>query len=642
MAEQRRQMIEERARLAAEAEAAGDAPKPETANGDNTATPSAENPATAGPVAVAGEEATLSNDLLKLTLSNKGAGIQTAQLLKYNRTLGSEGNYVTLNETRPNPIGSFSSEPNKFDESLWKIKEKTATSVTFEADTPDKLHIEKTFRIPEDRPYEVDMDISIRNDSGALVELDNTQTKYIYAGGAAPLHFDEWSMQIGMFYREDQSTFVAKNVDYFGGRKKVLGVFGRSEKPYIVLPSEDEKADNLAFAGVNDQFFTILIQAEEPQDGRIWSDKYNVVINGDREESERKRMRGCELAMGLPNIALNPGDKQTLSYDIFIGPKESQILKQSDEGWKMAMNYDQIPIFGKLFGWAIKPLALALSASMIWLHDHVGNYGIAIILLTIIVRLLMWPVYAKSSRSMKRMSKLSPIMKEIKEKYPDDPQRVNQETMKLYSEYGINPMGGCLPMFLQLPVFLGFYRMLWGAVELRHESFLFANDLTMPDQFAMIGGFPIHLFPILMALASLVQMWMTPKTGDNTQRIIFMMMPFMFLVFCYNFASGLALYWTVSNVFTVVQTWIMNKLPEPELTKSDKPKKGKPGFMTKLQDKLEAAQAQQLENSGKKPAKKASSSKKNEPKTPAPGQSRTKLASEKGSRHTKPKKKRKR
>jgi YidC/Oxa1 family membrane protein insertase len=201
-------------------------------------------------------------------------------------------------------------------------------------------------------------------------------------------------------------------------------------------------------------------------------------------------------------------------------------------------------------------------------------------------------------------------------------------------------MGGCLPMLVQLPVFLGFYRMLSGAVELRHEPFGFVQDLTMPDHFATIAGFgALNILPILMAIASFIQMAMIPKTGDNTQRMIFMMMPFIFLIFCYNFAAGLSLYWTVSNVFTIFQTWLMNKLPEPELVKANQQKKSKPGFMARLQEKIEAAQNQ---HQGGESAKKevAVTDKKKAPELPQIGQSRTKLASEKGSRHTKGKKKR--
>ncbi|MCL4153453.1 UNVERIFIED_CONTAM: hypothetical protein GTU68_007349, partial [Idotea baltica] len=182
---------------------------------------------------------------------------------------------------------------------------------------------------------------------------------------------------------------------------------------------------------------------------------------------------------------------------------------------------------------------------LVALNGLVGNFGVAIIIITILIRLLIWPVYAKSARSMKRMAKLTPLMKEIKEKHADDPQKMNQETMKLYQTYGINPLGGCLPMFIQLPIFLAFYRMLWSAVELRHESFLWVSDLSMPDVF--------YTIPVLMGLTSFIQIAITPKTGDKTQQMIFMFMPLIFLVICYNFASALALYWTVSNAFSILQ-----------------------------------------------------------------------------------------
>ena len=603
------------------------------------------------------ELSTIKTDDFELTLTNKGAGIQNAKLLKHFSKVDSKDEYVTLNGSRKSPIGALSSAPKKIDESVWTLKgPATATSVTYARETKDKLYIEKTFRLPEHgRRYEIEMELSIRNDSGEAIDLSETRTKYIYAGGGEPLHWHEWSMQMGLYYREDGNTYNAYNVDRFGRKKKILGIFGRSEKPYLVFPLKGVPANNLAFAGVNNQFFTTLIQAHDPQDAFIWGSKYDSIVDGDEEKSLARNTRGVEIAMGLPHeMTFAPGDQKTLTYDLYIGPKEAEVLLKADKahkhGWKLALNYDQIPIFGKIFGWAIKHLAEGLEWMMRKIHGLCGNWGVAIILLTILVRLLMWPVYAKSARSMKRMSKLSPMMAELKEKYPDDPQKVQKETMKLYSKYNINPVGGCLPMFLQLPVFLGFYRMLWGAVELRHESFMgFVTDLTMPDNLMMLGSFPLNILPILMSIASFIQMAMTPKTGDNTQRMIFMMMPVMFLVFCYNFASGLALYWTISNVFTIFQTWLMGKLPEPELKESTKEKPKKKGWMTKLQDKLEEAQLmaeqQQQQKGGGGPKGKKTASvgsnkkKKKQQQQPQPGQSRTKLPSQKGSRHTTSKKK---
>lgn len=178
-------------------------------------------------------------------------------------------------------------------------------------------------------------------------------------------------------------------------------------------------------------------------------------------------------------------------------------------------------------------------------------------------------------------------------------------------------------MFIQLPVFLAFYRMLWSAVELRHESFLWVDDLAMPDTMFMIPGLgiPFNLLPILMGLTSFIQIAITPKTGDKTQQMIFMLMPLIFLVICYNFAAALSLYWTTSNAFSILQTWLMNKMPEPELKKRAG---GKKSFMQKMQEQAEAAQKAKGSGGGGGVSSK----------------DRTRMPGEKGDRHTKGKKKR--
>lgn len=216
---------------------------------------------------------------------------------------------------------------------------------------------------------------------------------------------------------------------------------------------------------------------------------------------------------------------------------------------------------------------------------------------------------------MKRMSKLQPIMKELREKHKDNPQKLNQETMKLYREYGVNPMGGCLPMLVQIPIFFGVFNMINAAVELRGQSFLWVDDLSQPDHLTDVFGFPLNLLPILMAVTMVVQMRMTPQTGDKLQRRIFMLMPLMFFVFCYNYASALALYWTTQNIVSIGQTWLTNRMPEAQLVK--KPAKGskeaaavvddgkprKKGFMERMAEKLEEAQNQRDAAAGKAPSK---------------------------------------
>ncbi|MGY8644379.1 MAG: membrane protein insertase YidC [Verrucomicrobiales bacterium] len=582
------------------------------------------------PNAVKVETVELSNDKLIYKFTNKGAGIATVHLKDFNLKLNEDAEKVVINGESDHPIGAFSRGANLVDENVWEISEKTDNSISFTNATPGDLAITKTYTLAGEgqEPYEINLDVTIRNDNtvprstgSAGTEEDPGERWYLYMGSMAPLHKGEWAMQLGFFWKERGGNFEYLNVDKF---KK--GWFSSGgDKPFI-----KEWIENADWAGVNGQFFSTMLKMDEasPQGpSSVWGSRFPVKLEGHDEDSKSK-FHGIEAAFAMPIMSMNPGNVETRRFRIFTGPKQYPVLKSFGDDRQKAMNYDQIPIFGFLFGWAIRPLASVLTSALHWMHGLGMMYGVAIILITIAIRILIWPVYAKSTRTMKRMSKLTPKMTELKEKYKDNPQKMNEETMKLYRNYGVNPLGGCLPMFIQLPVFLSFYRMLWSEVDLRHEGFLWVDDLSMPDtQFEIpfpffgFSSIPINPLPILMAFTSFLQMALTPKTGDKTQRMLFMLMPFIFLVICYNFAAGLSLYWTTQNIFSIFQTWLMNKLPEPELKK----KKGG-GFMSKLQE--QAAAQQKAKQGGGQGAQ-------------GPG-SRTKLASEKGDRHTQSKKRKKR
>jgi YidC/Oxa1 family membrane protein insertase len=203
---------------------------------------------------------------------------------------------------------------------------------------------------------------------------------------------------------------------------------------------------------------------------------------------------------------------------------------------------------------------------------------------------------------MKRMGKLSPMMKEIREKHKEDPQKMNMEIMKLYRDYGINPLGGCLPLLFQSPIFLGYYNMMKSAVEMRGHSFLWVHDLSMPDTVAHLGGIPINPLPIIMTITMFLQMKFAPQPGMDAnpqmqmQMKIFKIMPFLFMFFCYNFASALALYWSVQNVISIGQTWLMQRQGEPELKKVPP----RPSFMERAMAAQQARQ-QQMQNKGPRP-----------------------------------------
>jgi YidC/Oxa1 family membrane protein insertase len=169
---------------------------------------------------------------------------------------------------------------------------------------------------------------------------------------------------------------------------------------------------------------------------------------------------------------------------------------------------------------------------------------------------------------MRQMQALQPLMNDLKEKYKDDPTRMNTEVMKLYKEYKVNPLAGCLPMFIQIPIFFGFYRVLGTAVELRGSKFLWVHDLSQPDTVFHIAGYPVNILPICMAITMVISTAMQPKSGDQAQQRMFMFVPLIFVFFCYNFASALALYWTVQNVFSITQMYVTRKRTAPAPVKS--------------------------------------------------------------------------
>jgi len=594
---------------------ADDATDPTEASPDGSASPGDEGPEAGQEPEVAEKTSVLENEFIRLRLTNHGAGIRVAEMRKHQREMGGD-EPIAINRHAENVIGALSRGPDQIDESAWTLASESSTEVSYERTTSEGVQLIKTFRLPggEADPHEVEMELTVGNERDGALSFAG---RYLYTGSAAPLHLNEWSMQIGMHWMADEK-FEYKTIDHYGGRK-ILGIFGKDK-----IPSDRFSVEGFDWAGVNDQFFATIFRTESPYATELWGSRFPVVIDGDEEASRKKRMFAAEAGVGLPRLDMNPGDQTTLRYHLYLGPKEFARLKGLGHDLERVMHYDEIPILGWLFGWAIKPLASLLIGGLVWMQGFVGNYGIAIIAITILIRLLIWPVYAKSARTMKRMSKLTPMMQEIREKHADEPQKMNEEMMKLYRTYNINPLGGCLPMFIQLPVFLAFYRMLWSAVELRHESFLWVDDLAMPDTLFQIPGLdiPFNLLPILMGITSFAQIAITPKTGDRTQQTIFMLMPLVFLFICYNFAAALSLYWTTSNGFSILQTWIMNKIPEPELKKKET--SGKKPFLQRMQEQAEAAQKNRAAQGGS-----------------APGAGKTsRLPGEKGARHTKGKKKR--
>jgi len=261
----------------------------------------------------------------------------------------------------------------------------------------------------------------------------------------------------------------------------------------------------------------------------------------------------------LPNIIVNPGAQKKIEYKLFLGPKSMKILKKTGHRLDKAIDFGMFDILAKPCLWIMN-----------FLHDNlIQNYGIAIIILTIFTKILLWPLGAKSYKSMGEMKKIQPLMAELREKYKNDKKKMNQEVMLLYKTYKVNPLGGCLPMVVQIPVFFALYRMLYEAIELRHAPFfLWINDLSAPDRLFnfdfsipfMQAPYGIPVLTIIMGGSMLLQQKMSPPMGDPAQAKMMMFMPVIFTVIFINFSSGLVLYWLTNNLLSIAQQhYIMKK-----------------------------------------------------------------------------------
>jgi YidC/Oxa1 family membrane protein insertase len=251
--------------------------------------------------------------------------------------------------------------------------------------------------------------------------------------------------------------------------------------------------------------------------------------------------QAAELRMAGPKASLPPGTQLAQSYLLFLGPKDLDALKAFGHDLDKALDFGWFDIVAKPMLWAMK-----------FFYQYVGNYGLAIIFLTIIIKIIFFYPTHLSMRSMSEMKKLQPEMAKLKEKFKDDKEKMNKETMELYRRYKVNPMSGCLPMAIQIPVFFALYKVLLYTIELRHAPFYWwIQDLAAAD--------PYYISPILMGGSMFVQQWLTPTTGDPTQAKMMLIMPVVFTFMFLSFPTGLVIYWFFSNLLSIGQQLYLNR-----------------------------------------------------------------------------------
>ena len=477
----------------------------------------------------------LENDELKLELSTWGAVVKKATLKKYAKDSGeiSDKNPPVELDFSGAPLGMLG-DINGSDGYEIKVVESSKTSATFSVGGwMRKVTLCDGYLVTyEDqciRDYTV-RDQMPKTISIGLMRMGDSKNDL--------LSVDSWAMDAGkgkpgvLHHCEGDSPLKGYLVGGLsGGCSGSKSVVGMPESATVPVPGAQK------WVALKNRFFvTALVSTTAENSG------FDTTVARDMN-SQTYRPRSVSA---VANVRTNAGVTKSVFY---VGPKKQSLL------WDLGMK--DVMEFG-MWRWLCYPLVWVLN----FFNNMIPNYGVAIILLTILVRLLFWPLTHKSTVGMRKMQELQPKMKEIQTKFKDNPQRLQQETWALYRENKVNPMSSCLPMLIQIPVFIALFNVLRSAVELRYAPFLWIGDLSEPEalfsSWFPFGG--LNILPILMAVSTGLQSAFTPSTGDKSQQKMMMIfMPAMMLFMFYSFPSALSLYWFLSNLFSIVQMWIIRR-----------------------------------------------------------------------------------
>jgi YidC/Oxa1 family membrane protein insertase len=442
------------------------------------------------------------------------------------------------------------------DADTWKLVDvkppvKTAESLTVTRDFENGKgqNFSLTQKWTAGNNYATKYDVSIQNNSSDTLSIRNL---YFYVGAIPPIEY----------ISGDNARMESHSVD---------ALLSKSDKVYTLKAGSSDfqkspiQYDAVKWVSVSDAYFAYILKAAGNTEINAGNFSYSSNENITTEKGDKKSYDLIGTAAREQSITLQPNAQQSWNFDYYAGPKDIRGLNAFAPKAGDILHLMSWPVFSTLAEWFLYAL--------LWLNGIVGNFGVAIILLTIIVKVAFWPITHKSNKSMKRMQKIQPMVKELREQYKGDKQKLNQATMELYKREKVNPLGGCLPILIQIPVFIALYYTLMGAFEIRHASFLWAHDLTQADTVGHIFGIAINPFAIMMAITMLLQQKMTPTATDPAQAKMMMLMPLVMLVFLYTLPSGLTLYWTVSQLITIVQL-LYNKYSDKDdskdFTKNDK------------------------------------------------------------------------
>ncbi len=477
-----------------------------------------------------GRTITVSTPLYVAEFTENGGALKTFKLKNYKESLRTDAPMKELIQLLDEPeytlgVSFLGESVNGLKEAVFDaaagsdfvdVTERSKRLV-FTWTSSEGVTILKTYTFLPDT-YEIGLEIKVRNlspeaiDNNLTISLKNSlkgaeDSRYVFCGPAAMIDGELKEIKI----------------------KKIA--------------SQDKYVGRIAWMAYEDQYFVSAIVPQEAREASLGLGITPTEV--------------LETVYIDPSGPVPPRAERTYQYTVYFGPKSLETL--GSVGADLAKVVD----FG-FFDIIAKPLLHAMN----FMHRYIPNYGIAIIIITIFVKILFWPLSNKSYKSMSQMKKLQPKMAELRAKYKNDKKMMNQELMNLYKLYKINPLGGCLPMVLQIPVFFAFYKMLYQAIELRHAPFLWwIDDLSAPDRLfsfnfeipLMAAPYGIPVLTLIMGASMFFQMKMSPPPGDPTQAKMMMLMPIFFTFIFINFPSGLVLYWLANNILSMVQQHYITK-----------------------------------------------------------------------------------
>ncbi|MBN1269740.1 MAG: membrane protein insertase YidC [Kiritimatiellae bacterium] len=541
---------------------------------DPAPAPAEVEPAPEPEPAVPEQLVTLENERMAVVVSSRGGGVISATLKDYRASLEPASGPVVLDfeSLRALTYKDFSGFTAS---SGFEVTEESARRVVLERASSTGLKFRRTLDLGDG--YVLQVTDEVENAGGEQVEVGAPALQLgvmrnmesgrqmrgvvylgvdtLSPGGEGVRH---WSRRLGALFEEVQRAGRPRKsawLRFLRALGRLVGM-GEPEPPLPRLPVQiDWPHENpVDWVAAKNKYFVQILRPEEGGESCGICAAREVAARELEDPGYQPRMTPLtevSASIVLPGQVLQPGERAARRMHYYVGPKKY------DELAALGFHQAEVMEFG-MWPW----LKAAMLKTMNGIYRVIPSYGVAIILLTIIVRVLFWPITHKSTESMKRMAEIQPLVNELRAKYKENPQKQQQEIMALYKEHKVNPLGGCLPMLVQIPVFIALFVVLRSAIELRFAPFLWVKDLSEPENL-FAGMIPLvgslNIIPIIMAATMFWQQKLTPSAGDPQQQKMMAFMPIMMLVFFYNFASGLALYWTTNQCLMIAQQLIQKR-----------------------------------------------------------------------------------